>query len=137
MFRHESTLRVRYGETDQMGYVYYGQYAGYFEVGRVEALRSLGFPYRTLEEQGVLLPVREFRTIYHRPALYDDVLTLRTTVPTHPDVRISFDHELLNGSGTLLCEATITLVFVDRSTRRPRRVPAELAAALSPFFGDR
>ena len=82
------TMRVRYGETDQMGYVYYGDYAEYLEVGRVEALRSLGFPYRRLEEEGVMLPVHDLRITYHKPARYDDLLTIRTIIKALPSVRI-------------------------------------------------
>ena len=91
MFTHDTTLRVRYGETDQMGYVYYGTYPLYFEVGRVEALRSLGFPYRAIEEQGVMLPVHDMQVKYHKPARYDDALTVRTTIRTMPGVRIIFE----------------------------------------------
>lgn len=134
MFSHEVTLRVRYAETDRMGYVYYGTYAQYFEVGRVEALRSLGFPYRRMEEQGVMLPVHELTVRYHRPAFYDDLLTVRTIITERPSVRIRFAYEVRNGEGALLTEAATTLVFIDRATDRPRRVPAELAEKLAPYF---
>ncbi len=134
MFTHETQLRVRYGETDQMGYVYYGDYAEYFEVGRVEALRSLGFPYKRIEEEGVMLPVHEMHVKYHRPARYDDLLLLRTSIREVPSVRIVFMYELFNESGTLLAEAQVTLVFVDRATMRPCRAPAPLSEALSVHF---
>lgn len=134
MFTHATELRVRYGETDQMGYVYYGDYAEYFEVGRVEALRSLGFPYRRIEEEGVMLPVHDMHVKYHQPARYDDLLTLRTHIEAMPSVRIVFRYELLNEVGTLLSEANITLVFVDRSTMRPCRAPQALLDALAPYF---
>ncbi len=137
MFTHATQLRVRYGETDQMGYVYYGDYAEYLEVGRVEALRSLGFPYKRLEEEGVMLPVHDLHVKYHHPARYDDVLTIRTHIASLPGVRIVFDYEVLNEAGTLLSEASTTLVFVDRSTMRPRRVPQELVDVLSSFDFDR
>lgn len=134
MFSHETQVRVRYGETDQMGYVYYGDYAEYFEVGRVEALRSLGFPYRRLEEEGVMLPVHELHTMYHQPARYDDLLTVRTTITALPSVRIVFAYEVRNEAGGLLCEAETTLVFVDRTTMRPRRAPDDLVAVLAGYF---
>lgn len=134
MFSHETQVRVRYGETDQMGYVYYGDYAGYLEVGRVEALRHLGFPYRRLEEEGVMLPVRDMRITYHKPARYDDLLTIRTRISTLPDVRIVFDYEVIGPDGVLLCEAATTLIFVDGGTKRPRRAPEELLAALRSFY---
>jgi acyl-CoA thioester hydrolase len=134
MFSHTTELRVRYGETDKMGYVYYGDYAEYFEVGRVEALRSLGFPYKRLEEEGVMLPVREMQVRYHRAAGYDDRLTLRTTIVEPPSVRITFRNELFDEDGGLIAEATITLVFVDADTRRPRKAPSALLQALASYF---
>ncbi len=135
MFKHDTMVRVRYGETDQMGYVYYGDYAEYLEVGRVEALRSLGFAYRRLEEEGVMLPVHDLNITYHQPARYDDLITVRTIIPQVPSVRMVFNYELRNEAGTLLCEASTTLVFVDRTTMRPRRAPDELLKMLSPHFG--
>lgn len=134
MFSHEITLRVRYGETDRMGYVYYGNYAQYFELGRVEALRSLGFPYKRMEEDGVMLPVHDLQVQYHKPAFYDDELTIRTTIPAPPSVRIAFTYEVRNTEGVLLTEATTTLVFIDRATGRPVRAPVELLRALAPHF---
>lgn len=134
MFSHTTELRVRYGETDKMGYVYYGDYAEYFEVGRVEALRSLGFPYKRLEEEGVMLPVREMQVRYHRAAGYDDLLTLRTTIVEPPSARITFRNELFDEDGGLIAEATITLVFVDADTRRPRKAPSALLQALASYF---
>jgi acyl-CoA thioester hydrolase len=134
MFTHETTLRVRYGETDRMGYVYYGTYPLYFEVGRVEALRSLGFPYRAIEEDGVMLPVHDMQVKYHRPARYDDELTIRTTIRSMPGVRIIFDYQVLDAQGTLLTEASTTLVFVDMASGRPRAAMKELVSALGPYF---
>ncbi|MBK8500329.1 MAG: acyl-CoA thioesterase [Flavobacteriales bacterium] len=134
MFVHETTVRVRYGETDRMGYAYYGDYAEFFEVGRVEALRSLGFPYKRIEDEGVMLPVHELTVRYHQPALYDDLLTIRTRIIAMPTVRIVFAYELLNEAGVLLTEASTTLVFVDRATMRPCRAPAALVEALRRSF---
>jgi acyl-CoA thioester hydrolase len=79
-FINTTEIRVRYGETDQMGYCYYGNYAQYFEVGRVETLRSLGMSYKSLEENGIMLPVLDFSINYNKPALYDDLLTIETTI---------------------------------------------------------
>jgi acyl-CoA thioester hydrolase len=134
MITHDTKVRVRYGETDQMGYVYYGDYAEYFEVGRVEALRSLGFPYRRLEEEGVMLPVHSLQVTYHRPARYDDLLTIRTIIDALPSVRIVFRYEVRNESDELLCEAVTTLVFVDRGTMRPCRAPETFLAAMAEEF---
>jgi acyl-CoA thioester hydrolase len=127
-------VRVRYAETDRMGYVYYGTYAQYFEVGRVEALRSLGMSYRRMEEEGVMLPVHDLSVKYHKPAFYDDELTVRTTIPVLPGVRIKFDYEVRNAAGELLTEASTTLVFIDRATGRPCRGPKELMAKLASYF---
>lgn len=134
MFVHETTLRVRYGETDRMGYVYYGDYAEFFEVGRVEALRSLGFPYKRIEDEGVMLPVHDLSVRYHQPALYDDLLTIRTRITALPTVRIVFEYDVLNATGVLLTEASTTLVFVDRASMRPCRAPLALVEALRPSF---
>ncbi len=134
MFSHENTVRVRYAETDRMGYVYYGTYAQYFEVGRVEALRSLGMPYRRMEEEGVMLPVHDLSVRYHKPAFYDDLLTVRTIITEMPTVRIRFAYEVRNEVGVLLTEAATTLIFIDRATNRPRRAPEDLLRLLKPFF---
>lgn len=134
MFSNETALRVRYAETDRMGYVYYGVYAQYFEVGRVEALRSLGMSYRRMEEEGVMLPVRDLSATYHKPAFYDDLLTVRTMIMELPSVRIRFAYEVRNEKGELLTEALTTLVFIDRSTNKPCRAPTELLKILAPFF---
>ena len=134
MFSHQTTVRVRYAETDRMGYVYYGTYAQYFEVGRVEALRSLGMSYRRMEEEGVMLPVHDLSVKYHKPAFYDDELIVRTTIPALPAVRIKYVYEVRNAAGELLTEAATTLVFIDRVTGRPCRAPEELMAKLAPYF---
>lgn len=133
MFEHSIQLRVRYGETDQMGYMYYGRYAEHFEVGRVEALRALGFPYKRIEEQGILLPVHDLVVKYHQPARYDDLLTVRTLVELPTSVRIRFRYEVRNAADALLTEASTTLVFIDKVSGRPRRAPEELLAALAPW----
>lgn len=134
MFTHKTGLRVRYGETDRMGFVYYGDYAEFFEVGRVEALRSLGFPYKRIEEEGVLLPVHDYQVKYHQPARYDDLLTVLTRITALPGIRIDFSYEIHNEAGVLLTDASTTLVFVDATTMRPCRAPKALVDALAPHF---
>lgn len=116
-------LRVRYGETDQMGYCYYGNYAQYFEVGRVEALRAIGMSYRSLEEQGVMLPVSEYSVKYHAPALYDDELTVITSITEITGARIFFTYDVFNSEEVLISRAQTTLVFVDKTTMRPTSPP--------------
>lgn len=135
MFVHETRVRVRYAETDQMGQMYYGRYAELFEVGRVEALRALGFPYRRIEERGILLPVRDLSVRYLMPVRYDDEIVIRTTIVEPISARIRFRYELLSDAGERLTEAETTLVFVDARSKRPCRAPADLITALAPFFG--
>lgn len=134
MFVHDTRLRVRYAETDQMGQMYYGRYAELFEVGRVEALRALGFPYRRIEERGVMLPVRDLHVRYHKPVRYDDEIIVRTIIAEPLSVRIRFTYTLLNEAGELLTEGDTTLVFVDAVTKRPCRAPEDLVAAISQYF---
>lgn len=135
MFSSKVELRVRYGETDRMGYMYYGNYPELFEVARVEALRGLGFPYKTLEDEGVLLPVTELNVRYHKPAFYDDLLIVEAVIPVLPAVRLRFDYRVLGPDGSVLTEATTTLVFVDKASGRPRKAPQGLLDALAPFYG--
>jgi acyl-CoA thioester hydrolase len=126
MYINETSIRVRYAETDKMGYVYYGNYATYFEVGRVEWLRSLGLTYKGMEEGGVMMPVLECFMKYIRPARYDEVLTIKTFVPVLPYIRMKFFHEILNEKGELIHKGETTLVFVDMASGKPRTAPEYL-----------
>lgn len=128
-----TNIRVRYGETDQMGYCYYGNYAQYFEVGRVEALRSIGMSYKSLEEQGIMLPVSEFSVKYLAPALYDDNLTIQTTITEISGARIYFTYEIMNEKNTLLCTGQTILVFVDKKTMRPTQAPASFIQLIEQY----
>lgn len=134
MFTFETIIRVCYADTDQMGYVYYGNYARYYEIGRVEALRSLGMNYKNLEASGVMMPVAEFRIKYLRPAYYDDLLTIHIMVKTPPDRRMVFDCEVRNESGKLLNAGTAVLAFVDKQTGKSCEAPEQLKALIAPFF---
>ncbi|MEE4197370.1 MAG: thioesterase family protein [Bacteroidales bacterium] len=136
MFTYETKLRVRYGETDKMGYVYYGNYPLYYEVGRTELMRSLGFSYKTIEEMGIMLPVRSLEVKYYKPAVYDDHLTIKTIIKELPKARITFYYQIFNENEELLNQGLTTLVFVDESTRKPRRAPLELIEQLRPHFKD-
>lgn len=124
MIKTETTLRVRYGETDQMGFVYYGVYAQYYEVGRVEAMRSLGFSYREMEESGVLMPVINLTINYKKPAKYDDEVRIVTSVTEMPGVRITFHYECFNQHNELLNTGSVTLVFIDKEKNKPMQPPA-------------
>ncbi len=135
MYRSETRVRVRYGETDQMGYVYYGYYAMYYEVGRVESLRQLGLTYKELEDGGVMMPVLENKSKYLSPALYDDELRIITTIKEKPSVRITFHYEIYNGSDKLIHEGETLLAFVNKHTGRPCRPPEHFQHVLKPYFG--
>jgi len=134
MYTTEIKLRVRYGETDRMGYVYYGNYAEYFEVARVEALRNLGFSYRKLEDEGIMLPVLNFSVKYHKPVFYDDELTIKVTIREIPMARIRFDYEVYNEKDELTTVADTTLVFIDRAANKPCPAPDDFLEALKKFF---
>ncbi len=134
MFTHQTTIRVRYSETDQMGFVYYGQYASYLEVGRVEALRSLGIRYSSLEESGILMPVTDLHIRYKKPARYDELLYIETRVETLPKSRIVFHYSMFNESMELLNTADTELVFIRSTDNKPMRVPTLIVEALSKFF---
>lgn len=137
MYQHEVQVRVRYAETDQMGFVYYGNYATYYEVARVEALRSLGITYKSLEAGGILLPVLENRSKFILPARYDDLLTIKVTLYQFPSTRLSFRYEVFNEEKKLINLGETTLVFISRETEKPIMAPDFLIDILKPFFGDR
>jgi len=122
-------LRVRYAETDRMGYVYYGNYATYFEVARVEALRKLGVTYKSLEDQGILLPVREFSIQYKRPGHYDDTLRIETTIQLPSTTTILFDYKTWRND-ELINTASTSLVFVNAENGRPMRCPEHIWSLL-------
>jgi len=118
-----TTIRVRYGETDPMKYVYYGNYAEYFEVARVELFRSLGMSYDEIEKRGIFLPVSEYKIKYLKPALYDQLLEIRTYVRKIPGIRIEFDYEIYNEENIKITEASTTLFFLDSETNKIVKCP--------------
>lgn len=135
MYTHEVQIRVRYGETDQMGFIYYGNYALYYEVGRTEALRNLGFTYRGLEEKGIMLPVIKLESTYLRAAHYDDLITVKTRLETLPlQSEITFISELFNEKGKLINRGEVTLTFYDSRAKKKTKMPIALREALVPFF---
>jgi acyl-CoA thioester hydrolase len=117
-----------------MGYVYYGNYATYYEVARVESFRKLGYAYKNLEDQGVMMPVLELKTKYIQPAKYDDLLTVKVSIPEMPNVRITYHYEIFNEKGTKLNEGETQLVFVDMKKNRPTRIPEIMKNLLLPFY---
>ena len=134
MFEHQIKFRVLYSDTDQMGYMYYGQYAKYLEMGRVEALRSLGFSYKSIEKSGVMMPVLDLNLKYIKPLYYDDEITLITRVIKEPISRIYFEYELYNPQGILSTKANTTLVFVDVMSGKPCSIPEYFKFTFAKYF---
>ena len=133
--RYDYKKRVRYGEVDRMGYLYYGNYAQYYEIGRVEWLRSLGVLYSEMEEvQGIMLPVVSMQMRFVRPARYDELLTLRTTLRKMPDEYVTFHMEIFNEKMKLVNGGTVRLCFVDMKTNKVVNVPDFLTEKLAPYF---
>ena len=135
MIAHETTKRVRYGETDQMGYLYYGHYALYYEIGRVELLRSLGQTYAELEDRhGIMMPVLSMQSRYVRPARYDDLVAIRTEIRRAPSEDITFHYDLRGPDGKLVNGGSTRLCFVERAGGRRVACPPSLTAVLGPHF---
>jgi len=127
----ETQIRVRYGETDQMGVVYHGVYAQYFEVGRTEWLRKFGVTYKQMENDGIMLPVISLNINFKSPALYDDLIKVKTQLSEKPTAKISFNYELFNQKNDLLVTGSTTLVFMDKIKNRPIRCPENLLKKIS------
>ncbi len=134
MFSSEVKIRVRYAETDQMGYVYYGNYPTYYEVARVEAMRSFGMKYKDLEARGVMMPVLENHSYYLLPGKYDEELTIKVSIPELPKVKIKFCYEFYNEEGKLIHKGETILAFINMENGRPVRMPKEMEQLLSPFY---
>jgi acyl-CoA thioester hydrolase len=136
MLEAQIQIRTRYAETDQMGYVYYGHYLTYLEIGRTEAIRQVGITYQALEtEHNIMLPVAEAHLEYKRPIRYDQLITIQTAVHSLPNsARIRFDSQILDDQQLLLAEGYVVLVFIDAQTRRPCRPPQFFLDAMAPFF---
>ena len=134
MYTTETRLRVRYGETDQMRYAYYGYYAMYYEVARVESLRQLGLTYKELEAMGIIMPVLENHSEFISPALYDELLKIEVTIPEKPSVRIRFLYKIFNEQGKLIHVGETRLAFVNQKTGRPCRPPEAFQKVLEPYF---
>ncbi|MEN3322456.1 thioesterase family protein [Mariniflexile soesokkakense] len=127
----EIQIRVRYGETDQMGVVYHGNYALYLEMGRIEWLRKLGVSYKSMEENGVMLPVISLNINYKKSAVYDDVINVKTQLKNIPTAKIEFEYEITNEEGEILTMANTTLVFIDMKTNRPIKAPQYILDAIN------
>ena len=136
MIHTTHSLRVRYAETDPMKYVYYGNYAQYFEVARVELFRSLGISYDEIESQGIWLPVSEYNIKYLKPALYDEVLEIHTFIKKIPGVRVEFEYEIYNSSKQKITEAKTTLFFLDSKTNKIVKCPSFLMELIKKNWQD-
>ncbi|MCB0643345.1 MAG: acyl-CoA thioesterase [Phaeodactylibacter sp.] len=136
MLSHEYQKRVRYGETDKMGYLYYGNYLQYYEIGRVELLRSLGLTYQAMEDEiQVMMPVVHAEVRYLRPAYYDNLITIRTTIRELPEKYIVFHMELINEAGKLINTGRVRLCFVDMQTNKTLdQPPLTLLEKMKPYF---
>ena len=137
MFTHRFEKRVRYGETDQMAYLYYGNYAQYYEIGRAEMIRSLGLTYREMEEErGILMPVMSLNMRFVRPARYDELLTIQTTLRKLPQRTITFHHEIFNENNKLVNGGSVKLCFVASETNKTVPAPDFLLEKLAPYFEE-
>jgi len=116
-------IRVRYSETDKMGYLHHANYLNYFEIGRTEMLRNMGLTYKEMEQDSILLPVLSVNINYNAPSYYDDVLTVKTYIKKKPGIKIFFEYEIYNENSLLICTGNSTLVFIDAVSRKPRRPP--------------
>ena len=134
MIEHTTQLRVRYGETDKMGVVYYGNYTLYFEVGRAEWLRSIGLTYREMEDWGLVMPVTDVQIKYLRPARYDELLTLKTSVRELPGKRITFHTEIFDEAGELITIGKVSLAFLDGNTMQQCPPPKAIMELMGPQF---
>jgi acyl-CoA thioester hydrolase len=123
MHSYKFDVRIRYGETDQMGVVYHGNYPQYIEIGRIEWLRSLGVSYKKMEEEGVMLPVISLQINYKKPVFYDEIISVKTFIKKMPTASIAFEYEITNSEGELVTTASTVLAFVDMKTKRPMRCP--------------
>ena len=132
-YTNKHYVRVRYSETDKMGYCYYGNYASFLEIGRVESLRSLGISYKSLEDNGIMLPVSEFQIKYFSPAYYDDMLLIETKITAIKGVRIYFDYFIYNDNQKLVASAMTSLVFIDSIIKKPVAPPKELLSIIQSY----
>jgi len=130
MLYYDTKYRVCYGDTDRMGVMYYGHYPRLYEIGRTDLIREIWKSYREVEESGIILPVRLLNAIYHKPAIYDEVLTIRTIIKEIPKVKFKLFSEIYNEKGDLINEGEVVLGFIDASTGKPRRAPEEFIQIL-------
>ncbi len=134
MYTYSTEIRVRYADTDQMAFVYHGNFLIYYEVARTEALRNLGIAYKDLEVSGVMMPVLDFYCKFYKPARYDDILTVKVSIPLFPGVKIHFNYEVYNQKQELINTGNTILVFLNKETERPVRMPENMKKVLDPYY---
>jgi acyl-CoA thioester hydrolase len=131
MVTYDSKYRVCYGDTDRMGVMYYGNYPRLYEIGRTDLIRNIWKSYREVEESGIILPVRSLNAVYHKPAIYDEMLTIRTIIKEIPKVKFRIFSQIFNEKGELINEGDVVLGFIDALTGKPRRAPEEFTSILN------
>ena len=136
MIVSETKIRVYYEDTDKMGVVYYGNYARYYEIGRTEMIRDLGFTYKQMEDQGILLPARSLKINYLKSAYYDDLLTVRTIVDTIPKVKFPIKTEIYNEKGELINSGEVVLVFFSAFSNKPVAAPKFFIDEMNRLFNE-
>jgi acyl-CoA thioester hydrolase len=134
MFCSETKIRVRYGETDRMGYMYYGHYPEYFEVSRTDMIRCFGLSYKAIEDMGIIMPVRSLKVDYKLPALYDEMLTVKSCLKKLPEIKLDIDYVITNEKNEIVCTGNTILAFVDLKTRKLQRAPSFFMDAVKPYF---
>lgn len=134
MYSYKTEIRVRYNETDRMGYLHHGNYPAYFEIARTEMMRSLGISYKELEDSGIIMPVYDMQINFKIPAHYDDKLSIVTEIEILPVIKLITNNKVINEKGQMICNACVTLAFVSIKTRKPVRAPEDFLARFSQFF---
>jgi len=136
MLVSETKVRVYYEDTDQMGVVYYGNYARYYEIGRTEMIRDLGFTYREMEKMDIMLPARSLKINYIKPAHYDDLLTIRTFIEIVPKVKFPIKTEIYNQAGELINSGEVVLAFFNSQTNKPCPAPKYFVDEMIRLFAE-
>ena len=134
MIKSTTEIRVRYSETDKMGFVYHGNYPAYYEIGRTELMREFNLLYKDLENQGILMPVKDLGITFTKPAFYDEILTIETSIEKMPAATIRFDYKIFNESNSLINEGYTILAFIKSGNYRPTRPPSDFLKQLRGYF---
>jgi len=137
MIESNFKIRIRYSDTDQMGYVYYGKYANFYEIARVELFRKLGFSYSQLENKGIGMPVIEMKSKYLMPAKYDEIIKINIQIREIPSAKILFHYRLFNKKNNLINTASTLLTFIDLQTKKAVRTPKKLLDMINNNFSEK